>query len=69
VQSEWLDAIAELHGCSPENVLREGLRRLSASESVRVSRTKRYLAIALASRAERFDPISDYLAGVEPVLP
>jgi hypothetical protein len=69
VQAAWLEAIAELHGCSVENVLREGLKRLSAAESVRIARTKRYRAIALAARAERFDPVSDYLAGIEPVLP
>ena len=69
VQAAWLEAIADLHRCSLENVLREGLRRLTAAETVRVARTKRYAAIALAARAERFDPISDYLGGIEPVLP
>ena len=59
----------QLHGCSGENVIREALRWFSARESARVQRTKRYRAIQLAARAEAFDPISDYLAGVEVVAP
>jgi hypothetical protein len=69
VQTAWLDGLAELHGCSRENVLREALRRLSAADSARVSRTTRYQAVALAIRAERWDPVSDYLAGLEVVEP
>lgn len=63
VQSAWLEALAELHDCSRASVLREALRYLSARETVRVSRSRRYKAIALAIRASEWDPISDYLAG------
>jgi metal-responsive CopG/Arc/MetJ family transcriptional regulator len=65
VQLAWLDALADLHGCSRAAVLREALRYLSARESVRVERTRHYARIGLIARAERFDPISDYLAGRE----
>ena len=59
----WLDAIADLHGCTRSAVLREALRYLSARESERVARTHRYAIIALAARAERWDPVTDYLCG------
>lgn len=63
VQSAWLDALADLRGCSRAAVLRDALTYLSARESVSVQRTRHYAVIALIARAERFDPISDYLAG------
>jgi len=69
VQAAWLDAIADLHACSRENVLREGLRRLIAVENARVTRTRRYDAIRLAARADKWDPISDYLGGLEVIPP
>ena len=69
VQMAWLEAIADLHGSSREDILREALRWYSARESDRVSRTKRYQAIALAARAEAWDPVSDHLAGLEVVAP
>ena len=68
VQSAWLDALAGLHNCSRAAVLREGLSYLSARESVRIARTRHYAAVALAVRASRWDPISDYLAG-RPISP
>jgi predicted transcriptional regulator len=63
VQIAWLDALAELHKCSRAAILREALSWYSARESARVSRTRYYTAIALAARASKWDPISDYLAG------
>jgi hypothetical protein len=69
VQTAWLDAIADLHGVDRASVLREALRRFSACESERVSRTTRYQAIALACRAERWNPVADYLAGQETEVP
>jgi len=63
VQSAWLDALADLHGCTGQDVLREALRYFAARESARVSRTRHYRAIAVAAQAERSDPIGDYLAG------
>jgi predicted transcriptional regulator len=63
VQLAWLDALADLHSCTRAAVLRESLRYFTARESVRIERTARYAAIQLAARAERWDPISDYLAG------
>jgi hypothetical protein len=63
VQLAWLDAIADLHSCSRAAVLREALRYFSARESTRIARTRHYKVIGLRARAERFDPITDYLAG------
>jgi predicted transcriptional regulator len=68
VQSAWLDALADVHKCSAAQVLREALRYFSARESVRIERTEHYRRIGLIARAERWDPIGDYLAGRE-VLP
>lgn len=65
VQGAWLDAIADNWGCSRAAVLRDALRYLCARETVRVQRTHHYRVIGLLARAERFDPISDYLAGRE----
>jgi hypothetical protein len=62
VQAAWLDALAELHGVRRPAVLRESLRYFAARESERVQRTKRYALIAEVARAERWDPVSDYLA-------
>ena len=63
VQLAWLDALADVHECSRAAVLREALRYFSARESVRIARTRHYAIIGLLARAERWDPISDYLAG------
>lgn len=68
VQAAWLDGLAELHNCSAAAVLREALSYYSARESVRIQRTRHYACIALALRSERWDPISDYLAG-RPISP
>jgi hypothetical protein len=63
VQAAWLDAVADLWGCSRAAVLREALRYLAARETVRVARSRHYALIGELSRAERFDPIGDFLAG------
>jgi hypothetical protein len=63
VESVWLEALADLHKCSRAQVLRDGLSWYAARETTRVSRTRYYRLIALASRASEWDPISDYLAG------
>jgi metal-responsive CopG/Arc/MetJ family transcriptional regulator len=65
VQLAWLDAIADLHGSTRAGVLRESLRYFIAREADRVQRTRHYAVIATIARAERWDPISDYLAGKE----
>ena len=69
VQTAWLDALAALHDCDRAQILRQALSRFSAREASSVSRTKRYLAIQLACRAEDWDPVSDYLAGREVTPP
>lgn len=63
VQSAWVDALAQLHGCSRADVLRLAVRYLAARESDRIARTRYYEAVGLAARAARWDPVSDYLAG------
>lgn len=68
-QTAWLDALADLHGCSRQAVLRQALSYLSARESVRIARTRHYAAIAAALDAERFDPIGDFLNGDPPSTP
>jgi predicted transcriptional regulator len=61
VQAAWLDALAELHRCSRPAVLRQALLHLSALESRRVARTRRYRLISIAAEIEDWDPITDYL--------
>jgi hypothetical protein len=63
VQLAWVDAIADVHKCSRAAVLREALRYFSARESDRIARTRHYAVIGLIARAERWDPITDYLLG------
>jgi metal-responsive CopG/Arc/MetJ family transcriptional regulator len=65
VQLAWLDALADVHDCTRAAVLREALRYFIARESVRIQRTRHYAIIGLISRSERWDPVSDYLAGRE----
>lgn len=69
VQAAWVTGLAELHGCTQADVMREALRYLAARESARIGRTRYYAVIALAARASAWDPISDYLAGREVVPP
>ena len=68
VQAAWLDALAELHrrgidyrGVLYAAVLRQALLHLSALESRRVARTRRYRLISIAAEIEDWDPITDYL--------
>jgi hypothetical protein len=69
VQAAWLDALADVHQCSRAAVLREALLYFIARESVRVERTRHYAVIGMIARAERWDPITDYLAGRTPAPP
>jgi len=64
VQGAWLDALADLHGVTRPAVMREALRYFAVRESERIERSRRYAAIREIARAERFDPVTDYLAGV-----
>jgi Arc/MetJ-type ribon-helix-helix transcriptional regulator len=68
LQVAWLDALAAVHNVSRSDVLRLALSYLSARESARIARTRHYDAVALAARAQRWDPISDFLAG-RPITP
>ena len=68
VQSAWLDALAELHGCRRPAVMREALSWFVAREYSRMQRNHRLAVVRLALRAQRFDPITDYLAG-RPIVP
>lgn len=68
LQVAWLDALAAVHNCSRASVLRDALSYLSARESVSIARSRQYAAVQLAARAQRWDPISDYLAG-RPITP
>jgi len=69
VQLAWLDAIADVHGATRADVLREALQYFAAKEHARVARTRRYEVIKLISRAERWDPITSYLCGRDSPAP
>jgi hypothetical protein len=69
VQLAWLDAIAQVHSCTRAAVLREALRYFTARESGRIERTRHYAVVALVARAERWDPITDYLLGKQVSAP
>lgn len=62
VQAAWLDALADLHGVTRSAILREALLYLSARESARVARTRRYALLGEIAKAERWDPVTDYLS-------
>ncbi len=62
IQAVWLDAIAEINAASRQTILRQALRHLIAIETVRVQRTRHYLLLGEVCRAERWDPLGDYIA-------
>jgi hypothetical protein len=62
VQRAWLEAIADVKQCTWADAMREALSWLAARETMRVSRTRHYEIIALASRAETWDPITGYIS-------
>jgi len=61
VQAIWLDAIADINAATRAAVLRLALRHLVALESTRVQRTRHYALLREIARAERWDPVQDYI--------
>jgi hypothetical protein len=64
-QAAWLEALAAFHKCSRAQILREGLSWYAARETASISRTRYYRAMAVIEKATAWDPVSDYLAGLD----